>query len=91
MPRLVWKTLHASELVEAHESNTLEQLLPKKPAVYLWRSPPCRSIILFVERRHLSRLGNGDRVDSRRPADSQAPLPLRLDRRAASRRRLVDR
>ena len=37
MPRLVWKTLHASELVEAHESNALEQLLPKKPAVYLWR------------------------------------------------------
>ena len=37
MARLVWKVLHATELSDALESSTLDQLLPTQPAVYLWR------------------------------------------------------
>ena len=37
MARLVWKAIHAVELIDAIEANTLEQLVPKKPAVYMWR------------------------------------------------------
>ena len=37
MSRLVWKAILASELVEALENNALGDLLPRAPAVYLWR------------------------------------------------------
>ena len=37
MARLVWKALHATELGDALESSTFDQLVPTQPAVYLWR------------------------------------------------------
>ena len=37
MARLVWKVIHAAELGDALESSTLGQLVPRQPAVYLWR------------------------------------------------------
>ena len=37
MPRLVWKTQDATELVEAIDSESLDDLLQDRPAVYLWR------------------------------------------------------
>jgi hypothetical protein len=47
MPRVGWKSVSAVELVEASESQSLHELLPPAPAVYLFRrrisAPPTAS------------------------------------------------